>query len=96
MQKLSPHSVYISAFSTFLVFSKLFFAFFGSFWTAAFWRFRVLVYGNPHPDKHSFLNFFLNVGGGPPTIASGPLSATFPTLAQTCSSAIGPHPNFPE
>ena len=54
------------------------------------------MYGNPHPDKLSFLNFYLNVGGGPPTIASGPLSATFPTLVKTSSNAFGLQLNFTE
>jgi len=90
MQKPSPHFVYISVFSSFLVFSKLLFsAFFGSFWTAIFRRFRVLVYRNPHPDTLSFLNFFLSVGEGSPTVASGPLSSTFPGLAKSSSYATG-------
>jgi len=50
-----------------------------------------IAYRNPHPDTFSFLNFFFNVGEGSPTVASGPLSATFPTLAKTSSSVF---PNF--
>jgi len=63
----------------FLVFSKLlFFAFFGSFWTVVFRWFRALVYRNPHPDKLSFLNFFLNVGGGPLRLPVGLFQLRFP------------------
>ena len=54
------------------------------------------IYRNTHPDELSFLSFLLNVGGGPLTIASGPLSATFPTLAKNSSNAIDPQLNFPE
>jgi len=35
------------------------------------------------------------LASGPPTVASGPLSATFPTLAETSSYATGQR-NFPE
>jgi len=38
------------------------------------------VYSNPHPDTLLFINLFLNVGEGTPTMTSGSLSATFPTL----------------
>ena len=41
------------------------------------------VYRNPHPDTLSFLNFFLKVGEGATTVASGTLSATFPTIAKS-------------
>jgi len=64
-----------------LVFSGLlFFAFFGVFFNCFRW-FRVFVYRNPHSDTLSFLNFFLSVGEWPLTVSSGPLSATFPTIA---------------
>jgi len=66
-----------------------FFAFFGSFEPFFSRWFRILAHRNPHPDTFSLLNFFLNVGVGPPTAASGPLSATFPTLAKTSSYATG-------
>ena len=49
----------------FLVFTQLFFAFFGSFWTVVFRQFRVLVYINPHLDTLSFLNIFLMLARGP-------------------------------
>jgi len=49
-----------------------------------------------HIRIHVFLNFFLNVGEGPPTVASGPLSATFPTLVKISSYATGLQLNFPE
>jgi len=97
MQKLSSHFCYISIVITFLVFSKLlFFALFGRFWTVVFRLCQVLVYRNPHPDTLLFLNFFLNVGEGPPTVATGPLSPTFPTLVETSSYATGLQLNFPE
>ena len=56
--------------------SCCFLAFFGSFWTVVFLWFRVLVglYRNRHSDTVSFLNFFRNVGEGPPPVASGLLS----------------------
>jgi len=73
-----------------------FFAFVGSFWTVVFLWFRVLLYRNPQPDTLSFLNFFLNVDEGPPTVASGPLSATFPTLVKSSSYTTGLQLNFPE
>ena len=80
----------------FLVFSKLFFAFFVIFSTVVFRWFRVLIYRNPHPDTMSCLIFFLNICEGPPTVASGPLSATFLTLAKTYSYATGLQLNFDE
>ena len=80
-----------------LISGKLFFsAFFGSFSTAIFQGFQVLVYRNPHPDTLSFLSFFLNVGEGSPTVASGPLSAAFPGLAKSSSYATGLQLIFPE
>jgi len=63
--KTEPHFSYILIVSTFLVFSKLFFAFFGSFWTVVFRLFQVLVCRHPHPDTVLFLNFFMNVGEEP-------------------------------
>jgi len=67
----------------------LFFEFFGSFWTVVFRLFQVLVCRNPHPDTLIFLNVFLNVGEGPHTVASEPLSAMFPTLVENSSYATG-------
>jgi len=57
---------------------------------------HVVVYWNPQTDTLSFLNFFLNVGEGTPTVASGPLSATFPGLAKSSSYATGLQRIFPE
>ena len=95
--KIDPHFSYISIVSTFAVFSKLLFiAFFESFWTVVFRLFQVLLYRNPHRDTLLFLNFFLNVGERSPSVASGPLSATFPTLAQISTYATGLQLNFPE
>jgi len=76
--------------------SCCFFAFLGSFWTAIFRWFRVWVYRNPHPYTLSFLKFFLNVGEGPPTVASGRFSATFPGLAKISSYATGLQIIYPE
>ena len=45
------------------------------------------LYRNQHTDTLSFLKFFLNVGEKPPTVASGPLSATFPGLSKSSSYA---------
>jgi len=84
MQKASPHFPHFSVFSTFWFSVNCFFAFFGIFWTVVSQWFRVLV--NSHLDTLSFLNFFLNVGVGLSTVASGLLSATFPTLTNTSSS----------
>jgi len=90
----------IFRYSVFFWFSvNCFFAFFGCFWTVVLRWFRVLVslYRNPHPDTLSFPNFVLNVGEGPdPTVASGPLSATFLTLAKTSNYATGLQLNFSE
>jgi len=76
--------------------SYCFLGVFGNFWTVIFWWFWVSVYRNPLPDTLSFLNFFLNVGEGPPTVASGPLSATFSGLAKCSSYATGLQLIFPE
>jgi len=43
-----------------------------------------------------YFSFFLSVGKGAPTVASGPPSATFPSLAKTSSYATGPRLNFRE
>ena len=51
------------------------------------------VYRNLHPDTLAFLNFFLNVGEGPLTVASGPLSATFPTVAVLKGAWVGHGPS---
>jgi len=76
--------------------SYCFLGVFGSFWPVIFRWFWVLVYRNPHPDTLSFLNFFLNFGEGPPTVASGPLSVTFSGLAKSSSYATGLQLIFPE
>ena len=79
-------------FSCFLRFSfLLLFAFFGSFWTAVFRWFRVLVgiCRNPHPDTLSFLKCFLNVDEGPPTVTSGPFSGIrFPAWPKVLATQL--------
>jgi len=55
------------------------------FWSVLFSRELGFWYRNPHPGTLSFLIFFRVLAGGSPTLISGPLSTTFPTLAETSS-----------
>jgi len=86
MQNVNHHFVYISAFSILSVLCKLlFFAFFVSFLDCCF---PVISGFDIYKStlRYAFMSKpFLNVGEGLPTVASGPLSATFPTLAKTSS-----------
>jgi len=72
-----------------LISGKLFFsAFFGSFSTAIFQGFQVLVYRNPHPDTLSFLNFFLNVGKGPLRWPVGLFQLRFPAWPKVLATQL--------
>jgi len=49
-----------------------------------------------HTRLHFQFSFFRVLASGPPTVASGCSSATFPNLAETSSYATGLQLNFPE
>jgi len=48
----------------------------------------VLLYGNPHPDKLSFLNFYLNVGRGPLRLPVGLFQLRFPPLLKPLATQL--------
>jgi len=72
--KLGPPLGLYFSFSILLVFSS-FIAFFGVFVGDSGFQ-----YSYPHPDSPSFLRVFLSVASNPPTVGSGPFSATFSLL----------------